>query len=529
MGFFDRFRSRKDTDDRQPNPMPVAPESKLVPSVGRVPFPAYRGNEPYVFVSYAHADAGKAFTLIKEFFDRGYHVWYDEGIAPGKEWSAQIESALAGCAVFAVMVTGRSVNSPNVRDEIEFALDENKPFVAIHLEPTDLPAGLRLRMGRRQAILKHAMSEDEYVFKYTEAFSMFGLPTPTPAAVTSQEMPAEASFRRKTRPSAQAGALVEPVADPQPPAGTAATPIRGWESNPSLQTQATPSFASDITPSIARPQGVAVVSDGTCTYTTPANSLYCLNGSGIYDKLVLGIWGPKSETTSEAQIKLPKLIDTRRIELQQHPDGVSYHRMMRIAKNDGSTFETDIETCSDLAFLDGGRSLTISWRDVVAIDIDWGASCMETWPEYARMHRRGEETLVVPAFSLCFGSRVRPSNKSMGYSAHNHWLSELKMANGHSVALRDLSCIAFGEASYEEDRWAKDWIKELPVAVTYKDGRQMRTYVQEDSLTLFAFDEFGPVEISPAVVEHIDFVRGADDSVAIPMPPASRHATGGSS
>ena len=31
-------------------------ETKLVPGVGRLPYPAYRGKEPYIFVSYAHRD-----------------------------------------------------------------------------------------------------------------------------------------------------------------------------------------------------------------------------------------------------------------------------------------------------------------------------------------------------------------------------------------------------------------------------------------------------------------------------------------
>ena len=526
MGFFDRFRNRRDVEDKQSDPTPIIPESKLVPFVGRVPFPAYRGNEPYVFVSYAHADAEKVLTLIKQFYDQGYHVWYDEGIAPGKEWSAQIERALAECAVFVVMVTGRSVGSPNVRDEIEFALDEDKPFVAIHLEPTDLPAGLRLRMGRRQAILKHAMSEDEYVFKYTEAFSIFGLPMPTNATRMSQEALAGIRPDVKTHPSVQRAAAGELAASPQPSNDTSVRAARGQESGSSLQAQATYSAASGITSPVTQPKGVAVICDGARTYTTPANSLYCLNGSGIYSELVMSTWGPKSESTSDVEIQLPKLGDTRRIELQPHPDGVSYHRMMRILKTDGSVFETDVEACSTLAFLDAERSMVISWRDIVTVDIDWDVDCMDAWPEYARIHRHGEETLLVPAFSLCFASRVRPAKTSMGYSAHNQWLSELKMGNGHSVVLRDVGAIAFGEVTYESDRWAKDWIKELPIAVAYKDGRHMETYVQEDSLALFALDEFGPVEISPSVVEHIAFVHGADDVIAIPTAPEARCASG---
>jgi hypothetical protein len=49
------------------------------------PFPAYDGNEPYVFVCYAHDDAGEVYPEITRLKDAGVNIWYDEGIAPGSE------------------------------------------------------------------------------------------------------------------------------------------------------------------------------------------------------------------------------------------------------------------------------------------------------------------------------------------------------------------------------------------------------------------------------------------------------------
>ena len=129
-------------------------ETKLVPGVGRLPYPAYRGKEPYIFVSYAHRDSPRVFEEIKRFNDAGFHVWYDEGIAPGNEWSDAIAEALSACAVFVVMLTPTSAPRPNVLNEIDYALNENKPFLAIYLEETQLTPGLKLRISRMQAILK---------------------------------------------------------------------------------------------------------------------------------------------------------------------------------------------------------------------------------------------------------------------------------------------------------------------------------------------------------------------------------------
>ena len=150
-------------------------QTKLVPGVGRLPYPAYRGKEPYLFVSYAHLDSDRVFAEIKRFNEAGFHVWYDEGIAPGSEWSDEIAEALSNASVFVVMLTKTSAPRENVLNEIDFALNEQKPFLAIYLEETELTPGIKLRISRKQAILKYNMSEEEYEYKYIEAFTRFGL------------------------------------------------------------------------------------------------------------------------------------------------------------------------------------------------------------------------------------------------------------------------------------------------------------------------------------------------------------------
>ena len=182
-------------------------ETKLVPGVGRLPYPAYRGKEPYIFVSYAHRDSPRVFEEIKRFNDAGFHVWYDEGIAPGNEWSDAIAEALSDCAVFVVMLTPTSAPRPNVLNEIDYALNENKPFFAIYLEETQLTPGLKLRISRMQAILKYNMSDEEYVFKFVEAFTRFGLPyNRTEASAAEGAGPAASSLPNEQTAPVFAGA-----------------------------------------------------------------------------------------------------------------------------------------------------------------------------------------------------------------------------------------------------------------------------------------------------------------------------------
>lgn len=118
------------------------------------PFPAYRGDEPYLFASYAHEDAELVFAELTWLREQGFNVWYDEGIEPGTRWSDELAKALSNASVLLFFVTPRAVASHHCLDEVNFALDQKKPTIAIHLTPTDLTPGLKLRLSSHQAILK---------------------------------------------------------------------------------------------------------------------------------------------------------------------------------------------------------------------------------------------------------------------------------------------------------------------------------------------------------------------------------------
>ncbi len=131
------------------------------------PFEAYSGEEPYIFISYSHQDAHLVYPEIIQLNDAGYNIWYDEGVAASNEWPEEIANAVLSCSVFLCFISPRATDSINCRNEINLALNEKKPFLAIHLEETALPPGLRLRMGDLQAILKNKIPADRYFSKVT--------------------------------------------------------------------------------------------------------------------------------------------------------------------------------------------------------------------------------------------------------------------------------------------------------------------------------------------------------------------------
>jgi len=134
-----------------------------------LPCEAYVGNEGYAFVSYAHRDSRLVYPELRALDGRGVRIWYDEGIDPGNEWPDEVARALHGASVFLVFVSQSAVESQNVRNEINFALNRKKVFIAIYLEDIQLPMGLELRMGDIQAVMRWRMSEEHYSKKVLSA------------------------------------------------------------------------------------------------------------------------------------------------------------------------------------------------------------------------------------------------------------------------------------------------------------------------------------------------------------------------
>lgn len=133
------------------------------------PSRACEDDAPYVFVSYAHADRDLVFPEIEHLHRLGYRIWYDEGIRPSSEWTDVLAEKIEGCTTFLVFVTPRAVESRHVRNEINWALDRSRQFLAVHLEPTDLPRSLGFQMSSMQAVMAHAMTPEDCRQRIREA------------------------------------------------------------------------------------------------------------------------------------------------------------------------------------------------------------------------------------------------------------------------------------------------------------------------------------------------------------------------
>ena len=99
---------------------------------------------PRMFVSYAREDAEFALRLAKSLREAGVVIWMDQlDIRPGQRWDEAVEAELKECAGLILVLSPAAVTSPNVMDEVSYALETRKQVVPILHAKCDIPFRLR--------------------------------------------------------------------------------------------------------------------------------------------------------------------------------------------------------------------------------------------------------------------------------------------------------------------------------------------------------------------------------------------------
>ncbi len=135
------------------------------PEQFQMPFKAYEGDGPFVFVSYSHTDRLQVYPIIDYLNRIGINIWYDEGIPISEDWKSSIVDKLERCNAFLVFITPHIIDSEYVRKEISFALKKQKPFFSVYLKETELPSKLEFEIGDIQFMKKYLIPEPEFYNK----------------------------------------------------------------------------------------------------------------------------------------------------------------------------------------------------------------------------------------------------------------------------------------------------------------------------------------------------------------------------
>lgn len=118
------------------------------------PFAAYNGNESYVFVCYAHKDSDRVYADLTRLNDAGINLWYDEGIAAGSSWRAEIAGAIQGASKLLFFISEASLVSSHCLREVDFAVNHDIEIIPVYLDDSVLPPELELVLNRVHALFR---------------------------------------------------------------------------------------------------------------------------------------------------------------------------------------------------------------------------------------------------------------------------------------------------------------------------------------------------------------------------------------
>ena len=116
------------------------------------PFAAYTGDEPYVFVCYAHDDDDVVYPEMGWIHEQEINLWYDEGIPGGRIWLEEIGERIKGASHILYYISAASLASDHCSREIHFALEHSKNIVPVYLEDIELTTDLQVALSRVQAL-----------------------------------------------------------------------------------------------------------------------------------------------------------------------------------------------------------------------------------------------------------------------------------------------------------------------------------------------------------------------------------------
>ena len=114
---------------------------------------AYVGNGPYVHVCYAHEDSGDR-ARRHRVADAARHqrLVRRRAFRPDRDGATNSRARIRQASLFLFFVSPGSVHSNHCINEVNFVSDLDKPFVAVQIEDTMLPDGMKLMIGAKQTI-----------------------------------------------------------------------------------------------------------------------------------------------------------------------------------------------------------------------------------------------------------------------------------------------------------------------------------------------------------------------------------------
>lgn len=119
-------------------------------------------DQPLVFISYSHHDRELCKQLSKMLEDKTkVQVWYDKELIAGETFRKKIVEAIRDSDYFVVLLSGDSILSEWVLDEVEYAKRLHKRILPVYAEETKLPDELDMILQRYHCLFWYLRSSNQ--------------------------------------------------------------------------------------------------------------------------------------------------------------------------------------------------------------------------------------------------------------------------------------------------------------------------------------------------------------------------------
>lgn len=124
-------------------------------------FKPYEGKKPFLFVSYSHRQSERVVSTIRVLHEKGWRLWYDEGIPAGSDWPANIARHMEDCEAVLFFLSETALLSPNCLSEIRTATRLQKPILVLRLEDVEGGADWEMLPDRKKHLEALATPEED--------------------------------------------------------------------------------------------------------------------------------------------------------------------------------------------------------------------------------------------------------------------------------------------------------------------------------------------------------------------------------
>lgn len=123
--------------------------------------PSYEGNEPYIFVSYSHADVPHVREILRRIEKEKFRFWYDDTMEIGEDFRLELQSKIENCHAFLLFISPASMQSKYCGMEIITAFKYNKRIYPIYLDDnTEIPGALKMILENLQHVKGMSLTKD---------------------------------------------------------------------------------------------------------------------------------------------------------------------------------------------------------------------------------------------------------------------------------------------------------------------------------------------------------------------------------